>query len=567
MEVASRIIYRYRRDPGNLAASVGVFFTYRWGRILRSPIPEQELPPVNRSRLPYIVLVFAVVPLLAGAFWMGRSTAASARLLEQVFTLVSREAVDSVPEHELYQHAARGIVENLEDRYAELFSPDELARFNRNTIGNAYGGLGITIEDQRGQIAVVRVFPDTPAEAAGVQSGDRIVAVEGESTEGWKLEQVTARLLGTPGTEVNVDFLRHGSGAPVTHRIKRARIHVPVVPYALMLEDSIGYVPLQRFSESAAKDVAAAVLDLRRRGARAYVLDLRGNGGGELDQSVEVADLFLPPGDDVVTVRYRTRSPEVHRASRPALLDDAPLVVLTDGGSASASEIVAGALQDHDRAVVIGETSFGKGLVQSLYRLDDGWALKLTTAKWYTPSGRSIQLDRPGRNDESDTTHAEIPLAERPTFQSDGGRVIYGGGGIVPDVRIESDSLPASEQELMRVLIPHWSDVHATLSGLAIEVRDGATPDFRIQPAWRDSVFARLTRAGVELERETYDAAEPLVDRLLDRRVAALVAGDSLVFRRSMKYDAQLLRAVALLENGRTQSELLAAAQQHQHTN
>jgi carboxyl-terminal processing protease len=520
-----------------------------------------------KRRLPYILLVFAVVPLLAGAFWVGRTTAASARLLEQVFTLVSREAVDSVPEHELYQHAARGIVQHLDDRYAELFSPDELARFNRNTIGNAYGGLGITIEDQRGQIAVVRVFPNTPAEAAGIQSGDRIVAVEGESTEGWKLEQVTRRLLGTPGSEVAVDFLRHGATGPVSHRIRRARIHVPVVPYALMLEDSIGYVPLQRFSESAAKDVAAAVLDLRRRGARAYVLDLRGNGGGELDQSVELSDLFLPPGDEVVTVRYRTRRPEVHRATRPALLEDAPLVVLTDGGSASASEIVAGALQDHDRAVVIGATSFGKGLVQSLYRLDDGWALKLTTAKWYTPSGRSIQVERTASEEESDTTDVDIPLAQRPVFRSDAGRVIYGGGGIVPDVRIDPDSLSLPEQELMRVLIPRWADVHATLAGVAIEVREGAAPDFVVQPAWRDSVFARVTRAGVEVDREVFEGGSSLVDRLIDRRVAALVAGDSLVFRRSMQHDAALLRAVALLQNGRTQNALLAAAQEQQHTN
>ena len=522
---------------------------------------------MNRRRLPYVLLVFAVVPLLAGAFWAGRTTAASARLLEQVFTLVSREAVDSVPEHELYQHAARGIVDNLTDRYAELFSPDELARFTRNTIGNAYGGLGITIEDQRGRIAVVRVFPNTPAEGAGVQSGDQIVAIEGESTEGWKLDQVTRRLLGTPGTEVVVDFLRHGAAAPVTHRITRASIHVPAVPYALMLDDSIGYVPLQRFSEAAAQDVAAAVLDLRRRGARAYVLDLRGNGGGELDQSVEVSDLFLPPGEEVVTVRYRTRRPEIHRATRPALLEDAPLVVLTDGGSASASEIVAGALQDHDRAVVVGATSFGKGLVQSLYRLDDGWAVKLTTARWFTPSGRSIQLDRPGGDAAADSTETEIPLAERPVFRSDAGRLIYGGGGIVPDVRIDADSLSGSEQDLMRVLIPRWPDVHATLSGLALELRTGATPDFMVQPAWRDSVFARLTRSGVEVDRQTFDSGGDLVDRLLDRRVAALVAGDSLVFRRSIQYDAQLLRAVALLEGGRTQTELLAAAQQQHDRN
>jgi hypothetical protein len=196
-------------------------------------------------------------------------------------------------------------------------------------------------------------------------------------------------------------------------------VHIPAVPYALVLDGGVGYVPLQRFNASAAAEVASALVRLGREGARSFVVDVRGNTGGDMDQSLAISELFLKQGQELASLRWRGDSVDRYAARRPALVPDAPVVVLTDGSTASASEIVAGSLQDHDRALVIGTPSYGKGLVQSLYPLDGGWALKLTTAKWYTPSGRSIQRER-----LADGRPVAIADSARPVFRSDGGRPV-----------------------------------------------------------------------------------------------------------------------------------------------
>ena len=277
------------------------------------------------------------------------------------------------------------------------------------------------------------------------------------------------------------------------------------------------------------------------------MLDLRGNGGGDFDESLRMANLFLKRGQDIVTVRSRSTAPVVSRALEQPIVPDAPLVVLTDGYTASASEIVAGALQDHDRGVIIGTTSFGKGLVQSLFTLEGGWGLKMTTGKWYTPSGRSIQRERKlledGRLVEvvPDSLETDSVRKARPAFKSDGGRVVYGGGGITPDVIIPSDTITDAQQ-----IVPQG--VGAEVAGeLPRAVSHGARAEGRwcsrsspCTPTWRDSVYARLTRAGVQIDRPEFDAAHELIDRDLERRVASMAFGDSAAFRRTVSYDTQL---------------------------
>ena len=244
-----------------------------------------------------------------------------------------------------------------------------------------------------------------------------------------------------------------------------------------------------------------------------------------------------------------------YAARRPALVPDAPVVVLTDGSTASASEIVAGSLQDHDRALVIGTPSYGKGLVQSLYPLDGGWALKLTTAKWYTPSGRSIQRERlaDGR---------PVPLADsaRPVFKSDGGRPVLGGGGITPDVAVRPETLSTAEQEFLRALGPKAAASNAALYDLARELRAQTRPDFTVQPAWREDYRRRLDAIGVALRPGQFDAAASIVDQLIEQRLASLAFGDSAAFRRYAPQDAQLQKAIALLKQAPSQAELLAVA-------
>jgi carboxyl-terminal processing protease len=413
----------------------------------------------------------------------------------------------------------------------------------------------MSVELEKDSILVGRVFEGTPAATAGLQTGDRIIKVDGVETTGLGLDAVTSRIRGPAGTPVTVTIRRYGPEPIDLHAI-RAEVHVPAVPFALMLDGKVGYVPLQRFNETADSEVAQAVARLKREGAKSFILDLRGNGGGSLDQAISIGGLFLPAGKQVVTVRYRALPTEVGSAQGGMVVGNEPMVVLVDGWTASASEIVAGALQDHDRALVLGDRSFGKGLVQSLFPLDQGWAMKITTGKWYTPSGRSIQ--RPRAKDGS--------LKEGPEdttrYLSDAGRPLKGGGGITPDVAVSADTLTAVEKGFAKAVATKGQAMAVALNQLSRELADGAKGSFQVTPAWRDSLFARIEAAGAPVSRAQFDSAQRVADQMLERPVALIVGGDSLVFRRDLKYDTPVTRAVQLLEGARNQVALLAEAKQ-----
>ena len=515
-----------------------------------------------------IGLLLAFVPLGVGALVVqGQSSVEGPRLFAQVLRMVGQYSVDSLSDTEIYEKAARGLVKNLNDPYADLYSPDQLAKFQRNTLGNNYGGIGMQIESQDGLITVTRVFPGTPGEMGGVQAGDRIMMVDTTAATGMALDEVSGRLTGPAGTKVNVTFARAGVDEPIRTTFTRAIIKVPAVPYALVLDGGVGYIPLQRFNESAAEQVENAIESLRAKGATSYLFDLRGNPGGSLDQSLEIVNLFLTPGSEIASVRHRGKAPEIFRANRTSIIDSARVVVLLDQYSASASEIVAGALQDQDRALVVGQSSFGKGLVQTLYPLEGGWAIKLTTGKWYTPSGRSIQGEHKQLSDgrfveyAPDSAESDSARSNRPKFKSAGGRVVYGGGGVTPDVIIKPDTISTPEQEFLKTLGAKYGEFYNTVYGFARDNKGKVKPDFVVTQAWRDDLYARLQKADVEVERKLYDAAEPLVNRWIEQRLASLAFGDSLAFRRNIDDDRQLLTALDYLKKGRTQRELLALAE------
>jgi carboxyl-terminal processing protease len=517
----------------------------------------------RRRGLKRALLAALVPPLVVGGFMLQSAVSDGAQLFQEVFARVYALGADQVPEDSLYEMAARGLLRRIGDPYADLYSPEELADFQRESLRNGYGGLGMLVEVVRDTATVMRVYPQTPAEGAGVRVGDRIVEVDGVRVTGVPLDRVTARLLGPEGTTVRVALVRRGEAAPVRIEARRAVVHIPVVPYALMLDDRIGYLPLDRFSESSAEEVYRAVAGLRKAGARAFVLDLRGNGGGSLDQSIRVSNVFVKRGQEVLRVVYRNVPTEVYRAAADPLAPAEPVVVLTDEGTASAAEIVAGALQDHDRAVVVGEPTFGKGLVQDLFPLEGGWALKLTTGKWYTPSGRSIQRERKLLPDGSFAPEDTLPpsdsaLAARPVFHSDQGRPVYGGGGITPDVVVRSDTLAGPERALARALSARASATNEVLSELTLELARTARPDFVPGPEWREQLFARLRREGVAVERGQFDAGSGWIDRLLEDRVASLAFGDSASFRRAAARDDQLQAALGLLRGAATQAETFA---------
>jgi carboxyl-terminal processing protease len=512
-----------------------------------------------------------LLPLLAGGFLLqSRSGRESALLLDQVLTLISERFVDTLPQGAMYEKAARGLVRELNDPYTELLSPRDYKQFSTRT-GGRYGGLGMSIERRDNQIVVANVFPHTPAERGGVREGDRIVQVDTMSTRGWDTQKTSDILTGTPGTKVRVKFGRPGLTEPIEAEFTRAIINVPAVPYGIMF-GQVGYLPLQSFNEHAVAEVEKTVKDLVASGAKGIVLDLRGNPGGILEQSLTVSNLFLRQGAEIASVRARNGETQSYVARSQPTLPTTPLIVLTDDRSASASEIVAGALQDHDRAVIVGETSFGKGLVQSVYNLEGGYYLKLTTAKWFTPSGRSIQRDRKfidGQFVEDtvrDTLETEASKKDRPMFKSDGGRPVYGGGGITPDVMVADDTLSTAEQVFLKSLGAKILDVETTLRDYALElsqlVSNGSVPkDFKPSPSWREGLRRRVEARGVKTDSVQWIGGGRWLERRIEYFIARYAMGDSAAKRRQLPYDKPLSKALEMMGKGQTQKDLFSLAQ------
>lgn len=517
-----------------------------------------------RARRTLLIAGVAVGAATAGGFYLEEQAARDgARLFDQVLSYVEDRFVDSLGTAALFEKAAQGLVAQLDDPYSELLSPDETKRFNTTT-GGRYGGVGMLIEDQYGSIVIQRVYPNTPAERAGIHEGDQIVEVDGQSTRGWKTSQVSERMQGEPGSTVRARFLRPGAPSPIDVTFTRATIRVPAVPYALLLDGKIGYIPLQTFNETASREIAAQIVRLQGEGATGLILDLRGNTGGFLEQALATANLFLKPGQEIVSVRSRGEATARARAEAQPVAPSIPVIVLTDGRSASASEIVAGALQDHDRGLVIGTTTFGKGLVQTMFTLDRGWSLKLTTGKWYTPSGRTIHKPRTTTElaavAEDEAEHPGADRSKLPVFKSAGGRTIYGGGAIVPDIEVRPDTLTTAERTLAQKLLVKQQDVYIAIHTQALAVKDSVTPAFAVQGAWRDSLLARVREKGVEVERAEWEAGRPYVDRLLGNRVARFAFGDSIAKRRELPDDRPLNVALDILRRARSQQDVFAAA-------
>jgi carboxyl-terminal processing protease len=507
-----------------------------------------------------------VMVAAAGGFFLEHQSARDgARLFEQVLSYVEDRYVDSLGTGPLLEKAAHGLVAELNDPYSELFTPAETKVFNTST-GGRYGGVGMQIEDQQGAIVIQRVYPNTPAERAGIHEGDRIIEIDGESTRGWKTSQVSEKMMGEPGSNVKVKFARPGVATPLDIEFTRATIRIPAVPYALMLEGGVGYIPLQTFNETAATEVANQIIRLQREGAKSLVLDLRGNQGGYLEQSLAMANLFLKRGQEIVSVRSRGQPTARLGAESDPVVPALPVVVITDGRSASASEIVAGALQDHDRALILGTTTFGKGLVQTMFPLDGGWALKITTGKWFTPSGRSIHKQRTAAELElaADTDSAvHEDLSKRPVFKSDAGRTVYGGGAITPDVLVRPDTITTPERVLAQKLIGKQQEVYVVIYDYALKLKDRVRPNFTVQQAWRDELYQRVREKDVDVSKAEWDAGKAYVDRVLTNWLARFAFGDSTAKRMALRDDNQLATALDLIHRGKSQQDLFTAAAAH----
>jgi len=527
-----------------------------------------------------LIGLVAVISFLSGGWLLQRGVAAGgnvyqqARLFDDVLSHVHNYYVDSLGESDLYDKATNGLLEELKDPYSVLLTGDDYKALTEQTSGN-YAGLGIQIDVRDGWITVVAPLPDTPAERAGIQTGDQIIEVDAKSTEGWKNDQAVKALRGEAGSKIAIKVRRAGIAEPITYGLTRATIHILSVPPGTLFDGGVGYISLNPVAETSAQELRDEITGMRGKGMKSMILDLRLNPGGLLDQGVKVAELFLDKGQEIVATKGRARgsSKEFYDEVRQ-LWPDLPIVVLVNEGTASAAEIIAGALQDHDRAVVVGSPTFGKGLVQTLFPLGDGVALKLTTARWYTPSGRTIQ--RIAKDEEDQLAQAEsaavgVPsretsdsaIKERPVYHTDGGRSVRGGGGIVPDMVIQPDTLTTDERAFAKALgakLPVYRDALTTYALELKRTKAVSTESFKITPEMRREVYRRIKSKGVAVTEADFNGAGQLVDEQLSYEIARYVFGRPSEFRRRSQDDHQLQTALGLLRKAQTPKDLMGLA-------
>ncbi len=407
--------------------------------------------------------------LFAIGWWAGRGRASNDLYTHldqfvEVLRAVQSSYVDEVDARDMMRGGLKGMLRGL-DPASRYLDPSELAA-HRTTSSGEVEGIGAWVDIREGYPVVIAPLHGSPAARAGLRSGDFITHIDSVSTFGLGLEEARAKMIGSAGTQVRLRVARKGEGEPREVMIQRERLLVPAVPYAFLAAPGVGYVRVATFHERSAAEFAAAVDSLRRLGARAAILDLRGNPGGVVDQAVAIAGTFLPSGTRVVSVVGRDPAVSAVQNSSAAKPETGwPLVVLIDSGSASASEIVAGALQDLDRAVIVGESSFGKGSVQNLFPLRGrAGAVQMTTAYYHTPSGRTLhRITRDplaAGSDEEDEEDDAAPDSAL-SFQTSGGRSVRGGGGVTPDVVVSADS--------SRSLTPLPLDAASAPSALALD--------------------------------------------------------------------------------------------------
>lgn len=514
------------------------------------------------------ILLGALLGALFAVGWFaGRGRAAgdlyaNLDLFVEVFQAVQANYVDPVESKTLMDGGLRGMLLGL-DPYSRYLDAKGYASL-RSSLAGSFEGIGATIDVRDGYPTIIAPIEGSPAWEAGLLPGDVLVRVDGKSGLGLTVEEAGEHLRGPAGTKVTVVVAREGESAERTFTLERRAISTKCVPYAFLAAPRIGYLRLASFGEKAGDEVRAVIDSLRGAGAHALVLDLRGNPGGLVEQAVDVSEQLVAPGSLIVYTRGRAAQQDrryVAEKNRPELAW--PVAVLVDGGSASASEIVAGALQDLDRALVIGTTSFGKGSVQNVYPLRGGaGALKLTTALYYTPSGRSIHHPHPGAEplpdeaDDEDAPPADTTDANkekpRPAFKTASGRRVFGGGGISPDLVVEPDSGSAlvrrldSERVALR-FANRWAARHADARPVPVSAE-----------AWRafvESVEADSVTSGTALERE-----RPAVERLLRRELTRRLASPTEAARLSVTDDAVLRRALEVLARARAPRDVFSAA-------
>jgi carboxyl-terminal processing protease len=533
------------------------------------------------SRLGAVSVGVLVGSTLAGGLVGGRVLAGGSRLSDELrlytamLAAVQRDYVDEVPSDRLVTSSIREMLRTL-DPHSNFFEQRDYQTMQERQKGQYYG-LGITVQSIDGNITVVAPFEGTPAHRLGIRAGDIISRIEGEDARGMSIDDAVKRLRGPKGTPVHITIVRQGYDEPLEFTVIRDAIALHSVPYYFMANRSVGYIRLTDFNETTAcrpgeenceRELEKALRELHKDGAKAFILDIRDNPGGLLDQAFAVSNLFLKKGQLVVFTRGRTRRDEsnyITEEESPWV--NVPLVVLTSRHSASASEIVAGALQDHDRALIVGETTFGKGLVQTIIPLRNvrGYALALTTARYYTPSGRSIQRDyaktslddyySPHDRKACDQGNGDMKL-------TDAGRRVYGGDGITPDYCVE----PETPSKFVSYLIARQAftgfahgfeaaagqgEAEIAGTGSRSEIASAKVKIVRRDFQADDAVLAEfrqyLTSRKLRFTPDDLAQNREAIVRQIEEEVLRQVFGEGEARRRSLAWDPQVKKALELV--------------------
>lgn len=434
------------------------------------------------------------------------------QLINSVAWNIDSRYVEEVDLKELVHSGIRGMLEIL-DPFSVMQDKKAYEQLMEVTHGK-YEGLGMAIALRDEVITVISPIEGTPAYRKGIRAGDKIIEIDGESTQGISTEEAAKLMRGPAGTKVVLKIKRGGVLEPIEYELERAVIQLKNVPYYGVVQGDIGYIRLSRFSEESGQELKDALKDLKKRDVQGLILDLRSNGGGLLSQAVEAANLFLEDDKLIVYTQGREKERMKEYYSRgPSLYTQRPVAVLVDEGTASASEIVAGAIQDWDRGVIIGETTFGKGLVQQVFEMPKDVHLKLTIAKYYIPSGRCIQRPEKARKHPSVSEEDADSLREEEIYYTHAGRKVFGGGGIVPDVVCTPEELEPIEINLERKQLffdfaVEYISRHSEIT-TDFEVTDGIVAEFEEFAKKKDFTY----KTYVEMQLDTLEKTIKAQDR------------------------------------------------------
>jgi carboxyl-terminal processing protease len=538
-----------------------------------------------KQRFAVLVVLIVAMSSLVGGFMGGSaaartgSTPTSPNQFLSDFTealdIIQKNNFDNVGSDKLVYSAIKGMLRAL-DPHSSFFEPKEFSKL-REEQHSKYYGLGIRVRpllSNRGRVVIVEPPAlGSPAERRGLRAGDVITRIEGESIDDWTSDEVVNHLRGPKGTTVNITVERPNVREPLPFKVERDEIPLVTVPYAFEVKPGVGYIKIDRFSESTAEELGQKLKKLQTEAPlTGLILDLRDNPGGLLNQAIDVADFFVPKGGVIVSTKGRSENSA--RPLRAPSLEkvNVPLVVLINRHSASASEIVAGALQDHDRAIIVGETSFGKGLVQSVYTLENNTGMALTTAKYYTPSGRLIQRDYKGESYEFYYLNAPLSAEakDREVKFTDSGRKVMGGGGITPDI-------PAPQRELNRFealltakdvffeyarrltsgQVPAASNFQLPIKNEEVSTPAGkgspkTLPKFEITDAILDDFKEFLRGKHMEFTNEDIQNDLDFIKRRIKQEVYTSSFGLQEGFKVAIQGDTQVLKALEALPDAKT---------------